>query len=163
MATENQGWGARKAVPAPESRMASAPNPQETASETMNHTSSKEETMSADTEASKISPEMGSTQQPVEAKKRRNRMKDVNKKIAQMRELVVQGRTREQICEILGIDLKGFTFLRYKLNDLDKTYYDIPREKEAGRSAKSAREESIFRATDWWQWVRSISLKRALL
>lgn len=68
-------------------------------------------------------------------KKKRNTMKDVAGKINQLRELARQGRSREEICEMLGITRQGFETLRRKLSDIDKVYYDIPYE-TAGRGSK---------------------------
>lgn len=73
--------------------------------------------------------------QAMDSRKKRNTMKNVAQKISQLRELAKAGCSREQICAEMEIDLKGFENLRRKLNDLDKTYYDIPHE-EADRSGK---------------------------
>lgn len=85
-----------------------------------------------DKEVTMTSTETGTAQA---GKKKRNAMKNVSEKICRLRELARDGRSREQICAELGIDTKGFDYLRRKLNDIDRTFYDISHE-AADRNGK---------------------------
>lgn len=61
--------------------------------------------------------------------KKRNRMQNTGQKINQLRELAKQGRSREDICETMGISRQNFETLRHRLSDIDREYYYIPFEK----------------------------------
>ncbi|WP_165065810.1 hypothetical protein [Desulfovibrio sp. ZJ200] len=136
MTDETRIMASRGTVPAPEGVESSTrstreespkttPNPQAKEKETMN--GNNETTYNALHEETSMAEHEISSQQP--PRKKRNTMKDVSKKINQLRELAKHGRSREDICTILAISLQGFETLRHKLNDLDRTYYDIPHEK----------------------------------
>lgn len=132
MGTQTQGWGARKAEPV------SSVKAEADAPETTNRTSSKEETMNATNETTHTTPTTENTgsENASQPKVRRNRMRNVAQKINQLRMMAKDGRTREVICQELGIDIKGFKYLHLKLIEMDKTYYEIPCEKAEGRSGK---------------------------
>lgn len=137
METGHGEWGARKAVAVMETRLSSMLNTEADAPEITNHTSSREETMSATNELNHDTPAMEGTQQQNESQPKvsRNRMQNVAQKINQLRVMAKEGRTREVICKELGINFGQFDTLRSKLFDMDKTYYDIPCE-TAERSCK---------------------------
>lgn len=102
----------------------------------------KEETMSDNiatpqaTQATETAMPVTQAIPTVVAKQKRNRMKNVSLKISQLRILAKAGRTREEICKIMKIGITAFENLRHKLNDLDKTYYNIPCETSEGRRGK---------------------------
>ena len=72
---------------------------------------------------------------PKRIRKKRMGKKEKAEKISLLRELAKAGRTREEICDIMGIAREVFERLRTELNDTDKTYYDIPHT-EADRGGK---------------------------